>query len=406
MNSTDYAMDSIFTSSGGIIDSSSADYRMDTAVAIITSYSNSTNFSTWLGLYGAPSNYSNFTPANISIIYDLSFTNGTNGHWFYANATANSGNTITWVKINTTFGSCVQYSNSTLGFNFGVVFNCSINTPQSASVVITFNDTLGRTVNTSNLANQYPEHLPTLSLTITPDPVYLPTNLTCSGIFSDADSDTLNTSATLFNWYKNNTLIPGATTSILLSGNLSPSNQVYCVAFVTNSTWWQSNATATSQTVSVQGAPTGLYFEMMAFWGLISIILFLAAELKAENRILGMIGCISLMMLGVIVIADNVIIKTGESTITTQNQTQIGTIGLTGSTNATIKGNQTNTSINLSMVPSQTFNVTTTKTTTFGYLPVSMAYAQFKQLLGFFLVLVGLGNMVKYVFLIVRKKRT
>ncbi|MFA5108838.1 MAG: right-handed parallel beta-helix repeat-containing protein [Candidatus Micrarchaeia archaeon] len=150
--------------------------------------------------------FTNVSRPNLSIASNVSFTNSTAGHWFYANATAsdaNGGSDITSWNISTNIGACVNYSNSTSGNNLTVVFNCSGIAFQNATVNITFADSANSTASTSG-TNAYPNNIPTISnVTISPSTPTTSTNISASanGV-SDPDGD--NTTV-IYNWLVNDT---------------------------------------------------------------------------------------------------------------------------------------------------------------------------------------------------------
>ncbi len=245
-SSANFATEAVSLDSGGAISGSSANFAMDSAAGLMAGYVNSANFATLLGIYFLPSSF--FATPAPTIASDIQFANGSNGHWFYANATAsdvNGGSNITWVSINTTAGSCAQFSNSTSGNNFSAVYNCSATAPSTASVYIIFNDPAGGSVNTANRANAYPDNAPSLTApNITPSSPALTDTLACNaGTFSDADADTENAGARTWAWYRNDTLLPSQTSSSLALSGYGRTDRFFCIETASNSTW---NATATS----------------------------------------------------------------------------------------------------------------------------------------------------------------
>lgn len=198
---------------------------------------------------------------NANISSDLSFANATAGHWFYANATAfetGNGNYIKSVSINSSYGSCVQYSNSTTGRYFSVAFNCSAAAPGSSTLNITFDDESGKNTTTSTLSNSYPDpNLPILSPApfITPFSPNDANTLTCnSGTFFDADGDIQNLSAQNWSWFKNGNIISGQNSVTLSPAFFAAGDTVLCQEFSTNSTWTTSNVTANSTGVLISSS--------------------------------------------------------------------------------------------------------------------------------------------------------
>lgn len=242
--SNPYTWDSSATASG-------SGYRV--RVYANDSYNTSSNIS-------STSNFTiqhNTAPA---IAANLSFTNATAGHWFYANATAadaDGGTDITSWNLTTTAGSCANYSNSTSGNNHTVVYNCTTTSPATTTINITFIDS-GGLFNSTTGSNTYPDHAASLGApSITPNPALTTSNpLTCNaGAFSDVDSDTEDTAARTWRWFNGTALISGQTANTLANSSFVVGDVISCEERATNSTWPSSNATANSSGVVITNNP-------------------------------------------------------------------------------------------------------------------------------------------------------
>lgn len=72
-----------------------------------------------------------------------------------------------------------------------------------------------------------------------------------------------------------------------------------------------------------------MYLEIVGFWALICLAMFFMAEWKKGNAIIGLIGAALLITLGAWMMAEQIQIKTGESTIISQNITTLANGSLT-----------------------------------------------------------------------------
>jgi hypothetical protein len=185
----------------------------------------------------------------------ITFVNGTAKHWFTANATATDtlgAADIISIGASTSIGGCVLLGNTTSGNNLTASYNCtSTNLPGTATVSITFTSTTTQAVATGT--NSYPDQKPALgTVTITPNPAYASSILTCNnGTFSDPDADSENASKRAFEWYRNGTLVSGATMSTLNNSSFAIGDNVSCKEIATANYWPESYATGSSANVTI-----------------------------------------------------------------------------------------------------------------------------------------------------------
>jgi hypothetical protein len=66
-----------------------------------------------------------------------------------------------------------------------------------------------------------------------------------------------------------------------------------------------------------------MYFEIMAFWGLLCLVGFAMAELNNRNIVAGVVSAFLLMLLGLTLMSDQIQIKTGETVIGVTNSTNL-----------------------------------------------------------------------------------
>jgi len=210
----------------------------------------SVNYSSW--------NYSSnvtILNRNISLAYNITFSNYSTSHQFNVTAGAldeDGATDITTFNITTSTGSCTYLSNSSVGNYKNVTYNCSSLIPATADIVVGFTDSQGSYIQTASASNDFPDHNASLTQpTITPNPAYTNSLLTCNvGSFSDIDSDTENASARAYNWYKNGVIIStGATLNV--SGLVNVSDNISCRENVTANNWTASTATNISNNITI-----------------------------------------------------------------------------------------------------------------------------------------------------------
>ncbi|MEM2137949.1 MAG: right-handed parallel beta-helix repeat-containing protein [Candidatus Anstonellaceae archaeon] len=212
-------------------------------------------------IIGSGADYAPMTPPHApTIAYSLSFVNYTAAHSFNVSAGVtdlDGASDINFTNISTTAGACTYLSNSTAGNNFNVTYNCTATSPATPSIVIGFKDRTNEYVQTSSASNAYPDHAASLTAPSVTSPLYANSIATCTaGTFSDIDSDTENTSARTWSWYRNGTIISGQTASTLnlAAIGITKGENVSCRQNATNSTWPSSNATALSTNVTVSNS--------------------------------------------------------------------------------------------------------------------------------------------------------
>lgn len=218
---------------------------------------NSTWTSSWANASSTNVTVVNVT-ANLSILYQTTFANASSNHTFTASAGANQTNGASWINktnISTTAGACVQISNASAVGNFNATYRCTPTVLATSSIVIGFSDNQSAYVQTTTSNNTYPDHAASLTApSVTPTSPANTSVLTCNnGTFTDLDSDTENTSARTWKWYRNGTVIAGQTNQTLNLSVLSVRNgeNFSCWENVTNSTWSSSWANASSTNVTV-----------------------------------------------------------------------------------------------------------------------------------------------------------
>jgi len=113
-----------------------------------------------------------------------------------------------------------------------------------------------------------------------------------------------------------------------------------------------------------------MYLEVVGFWGLICLIMFALAEYSRKNVTIGIIGGVLLVLLGAWLLAEQIQIKTGESTIITQNITTAANGSITYSPSVVT---QTNT-----------------------YTGATAGFFNLNQTLGIIFMLIGLWAAFKY----------
>lgn len=64
-----------------------------------------------------------------------------------------------------------------------------------------------------------------------------------------------------------------------------------------------------------------MYLEVVGFWGLVCLAMFIVAEWKPHIKAIGIIGAVLLILLGAWLLAEQIQIKTGETTLISQNIT-------------------------------------------------------------------------------------
>ncbi|MDE1798262.1 MAG: hypothetical protein KGH63_02560, partial [Candidatus Micrarchaeota archaeon] len=160
------------------------------------------------GLAGASDNSSARTISNSAptVAAGPAVTNGTNGHWFYLNATASDqdgGTDIQSVSASTSVGTCAAYSNSTSGINFTAVFNCSSAAAGTAELSVRFVDYSAASVTTGLINNSYPNQPPVASnVRIWPAVVYHFSDVSCTASATDPEGDPVTFA---YQWYVNGT---------------------------------------------------------------------------------------------------------------------------------------------------------------------------------------------------------
>lgn len=113
-----------------------------------------------------------------------------------------------------------------------------------------------------------------------------------------------------------------------------------------------------------------MYLEVVGFWGLLCLIMFFLAEWKNRNVTVGMIAAFLLVLLGSWLLAEQIQIKTGESTIV--NST------ITTYPNGTV------------VTPPSTIAQSNT------YTPATAGFFNLNQTLGVVFMLVGIWAGMKY----------
>jgi len=225
----------------------------------ISCWENTTN-STWIGSFASnmSSNVtvSNSVPVNATVD---TFVDATASHSFIVNGTVediDGGTDIVTTNASATLGTCTQTSNNTANNYFYVTYNCTTTTPGATVVTIGFTDGGSAYTSAAGASHVYLDHGVTLGApTITPDPAYVNTSLTCNaGVWTDADGDTVGTYA--WKWFKNGNLIAGQTLSTLGTGQFLKSDSIVCEETATATTWTNStNVTNSSALVISNSLP-------------------------------------------------------------------------------------------------------------------------------------------------------
>lgn len=186
----------------------------------------------------------------------LAFTNATAGHWFYANFTGDDLDgyaDMTWWQLNSSSGTCINFSNLSSANSTALVFNCSATGPSTPTLNATINDSSGAQANATS-SNAYPDLVSTLTNTsITPATIYLTTTpITCNlGILSDADGDIENATARTYEWYLNGTAIANSNSSTLTNSSFGGTDSLICGWIATVDNWNESRAFTNSSPVVV-----------------------------------------------------------------------------------------------------------------------------------------------------------
>lgn len=122
-----------------------------------------------------------------------------------------------------------------------------------------------------------------------------------------------------------------------------------------------------------------MYAEIITFFGILTLILFIFAEL-GKHKIIGVMASLLLLMLGLWVAADNITFNTGSTSVVSETNT------------ATVSGNITTTDISKN------------ETITFTHAPIIIPYTPvaFNTLLAMVLIFVGLYGMVFYALNLLR----
>ncbi|MFN3910262.1 MAG: hypothetical protein ACK4J0_03470 [Candidatus Anstonellaceae archaeon] len=206
----------------------------------------------------------NFTNHNNSapvLVVNLTWLSNSSGHkaFLIAGVSDNDGasdiSTITPYLNNSNF-TCSQYSNSSNGTFFNVTFVCQPNGSYSSdpfNVNLSFVDSFNASVNTSNVVITLPNFAPNISsVNITPSTAYNFTNLTCSVIVSDPDSDTLNNYTYI--WYVNGSNVFNQTfttnsNSTLTTGNYTFYDNITCSVLIKDE-FNASNTSNATKTIS------------------------------------------------------------------------------------------------------------------------------------------------------------
>ena len=113
------------------------------------------------------SNVTNTPPNQYPVVTtQINSTSCAAGHcvWFEANATDADGDVVNISAVTNTTGTCINSTNTSAAGYYYRLLNCSnsssIVTTPNVSVMFTFNDTYGATVNSTNLTVAYPNQAP------------------------------------------------------------------------------------------------------------------------------------------------------------------------------------------------------------------------------------------------------
>lgn len=212
--------------------------------------------------YNATNISDNLTISNSNpvILHKLSFVNYTIGHSFNVSAGVydyDGAADINTTNISITDGTCVYLSNSSIGNDFNVTYNCTGTYTSTPTVFIGFTDLSGSYVETAPASNKYPDNVPSLTEpNITPTTAYVTTTLTCNnGSFSDIDGDIENETSRTWTWYVNGVLVAGETSQTLAPGSFLKHYNVSCEETVFAQNWTDYNATNMSANISIQNTP-------------------------------------------------------------------------------------------------------------------------------------------------------
>lgn len=168
---------------------------------------------------------------------DLTFKNSSAGHRFNATATFtdNDGTAdIISRTIENSSGYCDYNSNTTLGNNITIKYNCSGIALTSTIIRINLTDSGSQVVSTSQLTNVFPNQAPTMtSVSLNKTTNVIDTDdLNCSAVGkADADNDI---TVYHYEWY-NNSIAMGIDNVKLSNTNLSGLGTWYCEAWVNDS---------------------------------------------------------------------------------------------------------------------------------------------------------------------------
>jgi len=182
---------------------------------------------------------SNTAPTNITI---NNLVNSSTDHSFLVNSSvddADGAADINYSNTSNANGSCVYFSNDTVGNTFRIRYNCTATSESTTSLNVSFNDTSNANITSGNIVNTYPDHVATLgNPSITPNPAYKTSTLTCNtGSWSDLDGDTENETTRAWRWFRNTTLVPGQTDSTLANSYFNKSDVIICEETVHANDW-------------------------------------------------------------------------------------------------------------------------------------------------------------------------
>lgn len=206
------------------------------------------------------------TNYSIRITQNVSFTNATVGHWFYANATAyNPAGYNQTSNISASSGTCSLVSSTQTNWTLAVVYNCTAQTPSTATINITFFDVY-QVRNSTQANNSYADpNIPVLTAPNISGTASVGYTLTCNaGNFSDADGDIENVSATTWRWFNGTTPIANATSQTWLVPLWYNGAVIKCEQNVTAQNWTTSQASNNSSAVTISNAnPVNATLENM-----------------------------------------------------------------------------------------------------------------------------------------------
>jgi len=210
----------------------------------------------WLGSGEDWHPYTLNTNHSIIITQNVSFTNATVGHWFYANASAyNLGGYNQSHNITYTQGVCTLLNSTESNWTLAVVYNCTAQTPSTTSINITFYDVYG-VRNSTQANNSYQDpNMPVLSAPFINGTASVGYTLTCNaGNFSDADGDIENVTATTWRWFNGTTPIANATSQTWLVPLWYNGAVIKCEQNITAQNWTTSQASNNSSAVNISNA--------------------------------------------------------------------------------------------------------------------------------------------------------